>query len=41
MREEWSMKINLMFLLVDLLVLLAYPVLYVINKVRRVLGRRG
>ncbi len=34
------MKINLMFLLIDILVLLAYPVLYLINQVRRLLGHR-
>ncbi len=32
------MKINLMFLFIDILVFLAYPVLYIIEKVRHLMG---
>ncbi len=31
------MKLNLIFLLLDVLVVLAYPFLYIVNKVRQLL----
>ncbi len=32
------MKLSLIFLLIDLLVLLIYPILFLVHKVRRFLG---
>ncbi len=37
---ERDMKVNLIFVLIDIVVFLAYPVLFVINKVRRLLEHR-
>ncbi len=34
------MKINLLFVLIDIVVLLAYPVVYIVNQVRRLWGTR-
>ncbi len=34
---ERAMKLNLIFLLLDVLVVLAYPFLYIVNKVRQLL----
>jgi len=34
------MKLNLLFLLIDGLILLTYPFLYVVNKVRRAIKLR-
>ncbi len=34
------MKINLLFVLIDIVVLLAYPVVYIVNQVRRLMGTR-
>ncbi len=32
------MKINLLLIVIDVLILLAYPVAYIIHRVRRLLG---
>jgi hypothetical protein len=38
--EEHPMKLHLLFLLLDLVTLLVYPVLFILNRVRRLLGYR-
>jgi hypothetical protein len=32
------MKINLILIVIDVLILLAYPIVYVIHRIRRMLG---
>jgi NADH:ubiquinone oxidoreductase subunit 3 (subunit A) len=32
------MKLNLLFIVIDILILLAYPIVYIIHRIRKTMG---
>jgi NADH:ubiquinone oxidoreductase subunit 3 (subunit A) len=32
------MKLHLLFIIIDILILLAYPIVYIVHRVRKVMG---
>jgi len=35
---ETNMKLNLLFIVIDILILLAYPIVYIIHRIRKAMG---
>jgi hypothetical protein len=33
-----NMKLHLLFIIIDILILLAYPIVYIVHRVRKVMG---
>ncbi len=41
MKKEAEMKLHLFFILIDAMILLAYPFIFIASKVRKLFGFKG